>query len=96
MQKKNFLAESFHAVVNVMCLSSKIRLIENVLNSVHVLFLKFFMDSYDRDSSNSFCLLLIFTPTKFCFHEQTSILDWLDQICGMLAVSRLSMQESGE
>lgn len=97
LEKKKFFAESFHAVANVMCLSSKIRLIENVLNSVHVLFLKFFfMDSYDRDSSNSFCLLLIFTPTKFCFHEQTSILDWLDQICGMLAVSRLSMQESGE
>lgn len=41
--KKKFKAESFHAVVNVMCLSSKIRLIENVLNSVHVLFLKFFL-----------------------------------------------------
>ena len=42
LAKKKFLAESFHAVANVMCLSSKIRLIENVLNSVHVLFLKFF------------------------------------------------------
>lgn len=43
LAKKKFLAESFHAVANVMCLSSKIRLIENVLNSVHVLFLKFFL-----------------------------------------------------
>lgn len=43
LAKKNFLAELFHAVANVMCLSSKIRLIENVLNSVHVLFLKFFL-----------------------------------------------------
>ena len=41
--KKKFLAESFHAVANAMCFSSKIRLIENVLNSVHVLFLKFFL-----------------------------------------------------
>ena len=97
MQKKKSKAGSFHAVLNVMCLNSKIRLIENVLNSVHVLSLKIcFMDSYDRDSSNSFCLLLIFTPRKFCFHEQTSILDWLDQIFRTLAVSRLSMQESGE
>lgn len=43
LEKKKFFAESFHAVANVMCLSSKIRLIENVLNSVHVLFLKFFL-----------------------------------------------------
>ena len=43
LAKKKFLAELFHAVANVMCLSSKIRLIENVLNSVHVLFLKFFL-----------------------------------------------------
>lgn len=43
LAKKKFLEELFHAVANVMCLSSKIRLIENVLNSVHVLFLKFFL-----------------------------------------------------
>ena len=28
--KEKFKGESFHAVVNVMCLSAKIRLIENV------------------------------------------------------------------
>lgn len=43
LAKKKFLAELFHAVANVMCFSSKIRLIENVLNSVHVLFLNFFL-----------------------------------------------------